>query len=494
MTTTAAARADRAAPMRPGLALAVAALLIGAAALITHPAARHSIWYDEAWSVLAIRGHDAASIIETVRADFHTPVYFLALSAWASLTGFSEPALRYSSVLCAALTAALVYRLAVDLYRSRAAGAMAALALCTMPLHIRFAQEVRMYAALAALVVASMLLFWRFLVHPRRATALAYVLVTALAIYVQYLALFLILIHLLVSVGWVWVNDYTKRKAGRWAVLLPLFAALLFLPWFPTFAAQLTSAEYVPIHSHALPSTPDTILSAIGEDFFAGQAILYLLLIGVAALGVARAPARWDIRLVAPRATGFLAAWGVGWLAQMWATNLVVPHYQARNALAALPALAILVGWGLSRWPRPAAIVLLALLMIGNLTGYYAFQAKDLHYRDAVAELARGYHPGDLIFVQVNTFLHDLPLQHYLDYLLPPHPEPGWFSTLAGGWSPGSEAFAQAFAEAVDNRPRFWLLQTLPVDNRWLATAVPHTEVSNVHVDAFQIALYESPR
>src|SRR5690606_38092834 len=144
------------------------------------------------------------------------------------------------------------------------------------------------------------------------------------------------------------------------------------------------------------------------------------------------------LRIHALRAVGFLAAWGVGWLALMWVSNLLAPHYQPRNALPALPALAVLVGVGLDRLPRWLGVALLALLVAGNLTGYNAFQAADPHYRDAVTALARAYQPGDPVFVQTNNFLHDLPLAHYLDTLLPPHPEPAWFGALAGGWSPGS--------------------------------------------------------
>jgi hypothetical protein len=63
------------------------ALLIGAAVLIAHPAARYSLWYDEAWAALAVRSHDAGTVVETVPHNFHPPAYFLALSAWSAAAG-----------------------------------------------------------------------------------------------------------------------------------------------------------------------------------------------------------------------------------------------------------------------------------------------------------------------------------------------------------------------------------------------------------------------
>lgn len=450
-------------------------LLAAAAILITHPAARHSLWYDEAWSVLVVRGQPLPAVLEAARHDFHPPGYFIMLWGWAGLTGFSEFTLRYLSVLSALVVVAVTLRLATDLGRSRFVGALAALALASMPFHIRFAQEVRMYAALAALVTASMWLWWRVVrrSHGRAGKwqAVAYVLVSAAALYTHYLAIFALVLH----------GAYALARRARWQiVLLPTAAGLLFLPWLPVFYAQLTAPDYDSIHRHALPTTWHTISTTLVEDFFAGQTVFFLTLLALA-LVTAR---EW-------KPIGFLAAWGLGWLALVWGSNAFVYSFQPRNALAALPALAILAGRGLARLPRPLAVLGLVVLAGINLWRYPAYQASDSHYRDAVLEMAEGFQPGDLIFVQTNSFLHDLSIPFYLETRLPPHPPPVWLNSLPG--QPGDAEFRRAFLEQVGAARRFWFLQTLPADNRWVTDAGPFASAGVVEVYAFQISLYVAP-
>ncbi|MBN1286325.1 MAG: glycosyltransferase family 39 protein [Anaerolineae bacterium] len=463
------------------LLMAAPALLFCAAVLLMHPAADYSLWYDEAWQVRAVQSHTIDTILETIRRDYAPPAYFLALSVWSSLTGEAEPVLRYLSALCAMLTAATTYRLVADLYRSKAGGAAAAAALATMPFFIRFANEVRMYAMLAACVAGSMWLFRRCLARSRWATGAGYVLVTAAALYTHYLGAFLIPLHFL----------YAAVRRARWRVLLlPVAAGLLFLPWLPAFLDQLNDPQYGVTHDHALPTDLDTISRVLLYDFLSLQPVLYLPLLA-AAMFTLRAGERRSIRFYRPGALGFLAMWGVGWLALAWGSNLLVPQFQPRNALPALPALAILIGAAFARMPGRATglplqavtAALLLVLLAGNLVNFTPDHGHNPHYRDAVAELARGFQPGDVVFWQTNSYLHDIPMQYYLDRLLPAGAQTIWLNPLDGA----------AVAAAVGGGPRFWLLQTLPVDNRWIDEAMPHVEASNVHVDAFQVARYELP-
>lgn len=496
------------------LALATLALLLCAAVLLAHPAADYSLWYDEAWQVQAISSHDLNLIMETVRQDYAPPAYFLALSAWSSITGKAEPVLRYFSTLCALLTAAIVYRQTVDLYGARFGGTAAVVVLTTQPFFIRFANEARMYALLTACVAGSIWLFWRCRAQPGWAIYAGYVLVTAAALYTHYLGAFLIPLHLLYG-GW-----QTFRRRAWHLMALPTIAGLCFLPWLTAFIAQLNDPRYQITHDHALPTDLGTITYVVQNYLFASQPVLYVLLLIPAIFTLGR------IRLYRPGALGYLAIWGIGWPVLAWGSNLMVPQFQPRNVLPALPPLVILAGAGFARLPgwlntallagvhrltrwstmvlgaplplmqritqlggrlvwlvRIITALLLALVVAGNLANFAPHHGHDPHYRDAVQELARGLQPGDIVFWQTNTYLHDIPIQHYLDRLLPPDTETIWLNPLDGA----------AVAAAVEDSARFWLLQTMPVDNRWIDNATPHVETTNVHVDAFQIARYERP-
>lgn len=61
-----------------------------------------SIWFDEAYSVnLAQRS--VGEIISLTAVDVHPPLYYLFLKVWGEIFGFSEVALRCSSVFLMSL-------------------------------------------------------------------------------------------------------------------------------------------------------------------------------------------------------------------------------------------------------------------------------------------------------------------------------------------------------------------------------------------------------
>src|SRR3954471_9525844 len=110
-------------------------LLLAAATRIIHSSS-YPVWTDEGWTIWAVQSHDFGTVVNTLANDRHPPAYFLALSAWSSLTGDSRLALRYLSMMIGLLTVALVYRMGRDGYGHRA-GLYAALlmAVLSMPIY-----------------------------------------------------------------------------------------------------------------------------------------------------------------------------------------------------------------------------------------------------------------------------------------------------------------------------------------------------------------------
>jgi hypothetical protein len=134
-------------------------IVLFATALSLIDLAGQSLWTDEgmAWWVARLPvGEQLALLRETAP----NPLHYLALGGWMRAAGSSEFALRFLSVLGAALAVALIYRLGREL-GGRRAGLIAAALLAVNPLRVYYAQEARAYGWLAALTLASALLLWR---------------------------------------------------------------------------------------------------------------------------------------------------------------------------------------------------------------------------------------------------------------------------------------------------------------------------------------------
>lgn len=138
--------------------LALLIVLLGAGFSLIHLGAQ-SLWTDEGMSYWVAR-LPVASQLALLRETAPNPLHYVALSAWMRAAGSSEFALRFLSVLGAALAVALGYRLGRDL-GGRRAGLITAALLAINPLRVYYAQEARAYAWLAALLLAAALLLWR---------------------------------------------------------------------------------------------------------------------------------------------------------------------------------------------------------------------------------------------------------------------------------------------------------------------------------------------
>ncbi|HEY8745193.1 MAG TPA: glycosyltransferase family 39 protein, partial [Chloroflexota bacterium] len=109
-----------------------------------------SLWYDEGVSAGMV-GQGPSSIMRQAAADFHPPLYYLLLAAWAHIFGDGVVALRGLSAVAGILLVLITWRLATRLFGSFG-GWCAAVWATVAPLGIAFSQELRMYMPVAACV------------------------------------------------------------------------------------------------------------------------------------------------------------------------------------------------------------------------------------------------------------------------------------------------------------------------------------------------------
>ncbi len=208
-------------------------LLLGFAVRLIGLDAR-SLWVDEAFSWW-MSGHPPSELVRwCVRIDQHPPLYYLLLALWRGEFGESVWALRALSAFASTMTLALAFRWAARWGRTPALAFLVVLTLS--PLHVRYAQEARMYAWLTLWIALALV---DTPLPGRTSTPFGGTvggLATAAALWTHNLALLFP-----VSVLGVWTVGCARRWSpcppGRrvlsWA--LPL---LLWVPWIPAWVHQ----------------------------------------------------------------------------------------------------------------------------------------------------------------------------------------------------------------------------------------------------------------
>lgn len=273
------------------------------------------LWFDEGWSVW-FASSDLLTMFARTAADIHPPFYYVVLHLWVTCCGAGELALRLCSVLLGVVGVAALYRFATDLCDERV-GRLTALLAAIAPMHIFYAQEIRMYGLVTTLGVVSSWLFWRGLQREIRGDKgkkgrywFGYVVVTSAAMHTQYYGAFIPLFH-----GLYWLCALVTRRSSlvarnpRFAIrnsqiVFPLIAfmalLLLYTPWLWYVTNQLVAyvGDKVSIEQYA-PLAPHEYLwrhlvaFSVGHlsadvSWLAWATVLFVLLALIGALPIPR--------------------------------------------------------------------------------------------------------------------------------------------------------------------------------------------------------------
>jgi len=385
------------------LALAIRAYQIGA----------QSIWYDEAVSLLNARQPGLTSVISATQSDVHPPLYYLLLHAWLAVRQTDGWA-RLLSAIVGAASVSLTYMVGVRLLRARLVGVVAATLLAFAPAHVALSQEARMYPLLGLLTVVSVLLLdWALRRDSVRAW-LTYALVCALLPWTHYFGFFVLAAHGLGSL----VLGFRKPRLVARAWLALALAGALFLPWLPSFSAQLaavhngfwiTAFELEQLgetfRELAFFYTPDH--GALSDPLTqAGSYLYYALALGGTIVVIFRRRSATMLPLALGIPIGLAIAMSV------W----VVPIYNERYLLFTQPAFVLLAVVGLMdlrKWWRVGAVV---VLMVGNLVSLRTWFRDDFYarpdLRQASHEIVAGFQSGDVILH--SAAMTNLPVTYYV--------------------------------------------------------------------------------
>ncbi len=390
--------------------LVVSGLVVIAFLIATSDIQRESLWNDEAWTAWAVRSPYIRDTLQRVQADVHPPLYFLLLGVFGRFSGDSVLALRWPSALFGMVALASTYAVGKQLF-DRRTGILALILLGSASFFVYYTREARMYTLLMALAALSTLLYARWRSRPTLWRTLFYGISVALLLYTHYAGALVIITHLLHAII-VQALSKTGQRLKWYTLPLPYIAAfVLYLPWLPIFLTQMRSNPNGPL---AIPVPTD----------WATVAALVLILTG-GSWGLFIAP------FVPSRAIPRLRQYGsqilllVLWLlvtpiGLLALNQWFAPVYQVRYAIAMLPAVALLLAYGLRHIHIPAwlrlgasnsrylaagvAAVLLLWLAVVQLTVYQELWPSKPAWETTIADMIEARQPLDATITDLAAY------------------------------------------------------------------------------------------
>lgn len=336
------------------VALAFALRLVGLTAT--------SLWYDETFMLYHAQQGVIAGPLGLLREDNALPLHGLLLALWVPVAGSGEFAARYLSVLLGTLATPLILQLGRRLLGRRSGGWGAALAFAALPIHVYYAQEVRMYALAVPLAAAFAVVAWRLVERGRGAAA-----------YVA-LGTAMLAAHLYTGLLWasvlLWGTWASRPRDARLAQRGAWFRAngLLALCAVPIAVWALWRAR---VDATAVSAIPATVLRGIPAQFGVGQyvpppgATIFL-----AVTALALATAGWGLlRARRPGAVLWLALGLVVPVALLLASTGVKAKWSERYLLPSFGLALVLgvgVGWEVLLRRREGVARVGGLLLAGS--------------------------------------------------------------------------------------------------------------------------------
>ena len=195
-----------------------------------------NIWFDEGYSILVSK-RPVPELLALTAVDAHPPFYYLLLKAWAGIFGWGEFALRSLSAILTASASAMILVLIKKLFDARVMFVSIPFLLIA-PFLLRYGYEVRMYALVGLIGVLATFVLVKAQQSPHRRWWIIYAGLVALGMYTLYMSVVIWLAHLV----WLVIKARTAKQSllrQPW-MLAYIGAAVLFIPYIPTFIHQLT--------------------------------------------------------------------------------------------------------------------------------------------------------------------------------------------------------------------------------------------------------------
>ncbi len=361
---------------------AVAGPVVLALVLCLYELTTRSLWLDEAATV-AIAGQHGSALWSAVAHDGGNMLgYYALLHVLIGWFGHGALVIRLPSVVAAGAAAGAVSLLALRLFDRRAAAAAGVLAAVSLPL-VFWGQNARGYAAMIALVAGSFAAFAALIESSSRRAWIAYVVLTTLAMYASFVAVFALPAQLLVLA---WHRDAWRRVAGALAA-----CAVCWIP-LAVLALERGAGQLFWLARPNLKVEKQVVLALTSAGFepnFRPTWAAGALAIGSVLLLL--------VALVRRGAPLLALSWLIVPVGLMWLWSLVgQPLFTPRDTLVSLPAVALLLGWLLTR-TRAGWIALALVLALRAVALAPSYGTSPENWRAATAYVTASKRAGDCV-------------------------------------------------------------------------------------------------
>ena len=386
----------------------VLVLLLGASSRILN-IADQSLWVDEGYAFYHAWSPNLAA---SLARDTHPPLYFGALRLWSQLTGQSELALRWFSVLPSMLSLSVIFQLAREILRHRRSEArqihsiplLAMLMLALADAENFLAQEARHYTWLTLLVSGSMWFFLRWIRQGRRHDYGWWMLGATAMIYTHYITAFVGVVQGLYALV------ALRGKRQKQAFFGLMMSAIALSPWLILVGRhQLDNRG-----ANWSVSLSAAVMRDIQVKYFTEQ---WALVIGLMLLGCVTVLHQRDrFRVSWHRVSWLLLFWLAVPLTLTVLVNEFLPFLQPRRLNQWTPAIALLVALGLGNIRQPTRFLLIGALMVYGIVQVDFYRVKP-DWRTVAHLTARYATPGDLALTDIAG--GDYQMVYYLRRRLP---------------------------------------------------------------------------
>jgi mannosyltransferase len=457
------------------------------------------------------------------------PLYFFLLRGWVAVTGTSEYAMRFFSLIFGVLGVSLSYALGHRLF-DRQVGLAAALLLATSSYLTWYSQEVKMYTLISALAMAAIYALRRAVEGGGWYWWTVQVVATSLAFYSHILAALLIPVQVLLYLTW-WPQ---ARRQWVGATISLVCLTLPYLPLVVWQAQQVFQARETGFYPYSLSEMVAILLNGwslgiINRGWPWGTVLMGTLamwgLVSPLIMAIAQIdrqasdadhslpadtspPTTHPATLTKAGEKGnrlALICWLVIPLLAVWFISLRQPLFTDRYIIWTAPAFYLLVSVGLASiersvsWGRWISVTLVGIILVFNILNlqHQATQRTKSDFRAAAAHVAERYSPDELIIFQI-------PHGRYtFDYYFPDDGQYAWDEGLYtnhrrpdGSYMMNEQDAAHRMEAMTARYSALWLIatETTMWDDRglvhaWLeANAEPVDEAHFVRVDVYRYA------
>jgi mannosyltransferase len=388
------------------------AILILAAVLRFWGLASESLWLDEA---ITANYFCQQSLGQVFVRGTQGLLFVVLTSAFCSIAGWSEFALRFLPAMFGIGVVYAGYLLAKKLFNETAA-LLTALLMAVNPFIIHYSQEARPYSLFLLASILSVYFVLRMAETSRTSDAVGYALAANVALYSHPFAVFLLPTHIIVwALYFQWREKQKRPQSLRMAAIAAGIAFLLFSPQFFRYAFLfLKKASGAEVVTWIPFSDTDDLLYTLSQ-YFGGywivRAVALLVLPAVIVCVIKRENRKRMVVPIVLFVFSVLMPWAIS-------TN-IVPIYMLNYSIPGVAALILIIAFSLAALPKlPRILLLIGILLLTMipLKRYYTLEDKD-PWRQTVQELRTLLKKDDLLVVDPN-WSND-PIEYYFKKSIP---------------------------------------------------------------------------